>query len=170
MTDDPNKPRPGADADLEREIRAERKFSLAEAIGRMAGPGAMKGVSPVTREQQAVGAIREYLDHNLADPAGVLAGVLLNQVEGSERLLASLDRPLAALAGHVRQVLGSEFALKELVREADAEWGRVFGERPRFDRDGCPPAPDDPYTHDSVRAALAKLAGGLEAAGGGAPA
>jgi hypothetical protein len=36
-----------ADADLQREIRAERKFTLAEAIGRMAGPGMMKGVSPV---------------------------------------------------------------------------------------------------------------------------
>ena len=49
------------------------------------------------------------------------------------------------------------------VRETDAEWGRVFGERPRFERDGCPPAPDDPYTLESVRAALAALAGGLPA-------
>ncbi len=31
-----------ADAELEREIRNARKFTLAEAIGRMAGPGAMK--------------------------------------------------------------------------------------------------------------------------------
>jgi hypothetical protein len=36
-----------ADAELEREIRKGRKFTLEEAIGRRAGPGAMKGVSPV---------------------------------------------------------------------------------------------------------------------------
>src|SRR4051812_46239252 len=44
MNDDPPKRRSKADADLEREIRADRTFSLEEAIGRMAGPGAMKGV------------------------------------------------------------------------------------------------------------------------------
>ena len=44
-----------ADAELEREIRKGRKVTLAEAIGWMAGPGAMKGVSPVARQQQAAG-------------------------------------------------------------------------------------------------------------------
>ena len=38
MTDD--KQRSKADAELEREIREGRKFTLAEAIGRLAGPGA----------------------------------------------------------------------------------------------------------------------------------
>ncbi len=42
-----------ADAELEREIRKGRKFTLEEAIGRLAGPGAMKGESPVARMQQA---------------------------------------------------------------------------------------------------------------------
>jgi hypothetical protein len=32
-----------ADANLQREIRAGRKFTLSEAIGRSAGPGMMKG-------------------------------------------------------------------------------------------------------------------------------
>ena len=62
-----------------------------------------------------------------------------------------------------REVLGSEYGLKELVREADVEWGRVFGERPRFETDGCPAAPDDPYTAESVRTALTQLVGGLTA-------
>jgi len=155
----------GADAELEREIRAGRKFTITDAIGRLAGPGMMKGVSPVAPEQQAVAEVQEYLGRHLADSGGVLAGVLLRQVAGSELLLTSFDRPLAALAGCVRQILGSECRLKELVREADVEWGRVFGERPRFEKDGCPPAPDDPYTLESVRAALTRLAGGLTAAG-----
>jgi hypothetical protein len=53
MSNNKDKQRSEADAELEREIRKERKFTLAEAIGRLAGPGAMKGESPVTRMQQA---------------------------------------------------------------------------------------------------------------------
>jgi hypothetical protein len=163
MTGDDPKPPTEADAELEREVRAERKFTLSEAIGRLAGPGMMKGVSPVTRMEQAVAEIQEYLDRHLADAAGVLSGVLLRQVRESELFLNAFDRPLVALAGYVRQVLGSEYGLRELAREADVEWGRVFGERPRFETDGSP-APDDPYTLESVRAALTQLAGGLPAA------
>ena len=61
MSDDPQPDKTQADADLERAVRAERKFSLAEAIGRMAGPGAMKGASPVTRKRQAEAELQEYL-------------------------------------------------------------------------------------------------------------
>lgn len=150
-----------ADAELEREIRAGRKFSLAEAIGRMAGPGMMKGVSPVSRKQQAEAAIQEYLGRHLADPAGMLPGILLRQVGECELLLDNLDLPLVALAGYVRRILGSEYLLKELVREADAEWGRAFGERPHFEQEGRPPDPDDPYTSASVHTALSELIGKL---------
>ena len=38
MGDNQNKQRSEADAELEREIRQGRKFTLAEAIGRLAGP------------------------------------------------------------------------------------------------------------------------------------
>jgi hypothetical protein len=51
MGDKDDKPCSEADAELEREIRKDRKFTLAEAIGRLAGPGAMKGESPVARMQ-----------------------------------------------------------------------------------------------------------------------
>jgi len=165
MSNDPPE-RPGAaDADLEREIRAERKFSLAEAIGRLAGPGMMKGVSPVPRKQQAEAAIQEYLGQHLMDTGGVLRGVLLRQVRESQLLLDNLDLPLAALAGYIRLVLGSDYLLKELVREADVEWGRTFGERPHFEQEGRPPHPDDPYTVESVRTALSQLVGMLTAGG-----
>jgi hypothetical protein len=50
-----------------------------------------------------------------------------------------------------------------VVREADVEWGRVFGERPFFEQEGRPPHPDDPYTLESVRAELTRLAEGLAA-------
>ena len=157
MSDNQNKQPSASDAELEREIRQGREFTLEEAIGRMAGPGAMKGVSPITRLQQAVAEIQEYLDRHLVDAAGALSVALLRQVKESDLLLKSFEQPLVALAGYVRHVLGSEYALKELVREADVEWGRVFDERPYFDRDGCPPEAGDPYSLESVRAALVQL-------------
>ena len=58
-----------ADAELQREIRAEREFTLAEAIGRLAGPGSMKGASPVSGKEQAVAEIQEYLNIHLGSTA-----------------------------------------------------------------------------------------------------
>jgi hypothetical protein len=150
-----------ADAELRREILAGREFTLADAIGRMAGPGIMKGVSPVSGLEQAVAVIQEYLSCHLVDAAGILPGVLLREVRDSELLLNGFDQPLVALAGHVRHVLDSEYRLKELVREADVDWGHMYDERPFFEKEGCPPAPDDPYTLESVRTALTQLAKGL---------
>lgn len=157
MSDDQPERPAEADAELQREIRAERKFTLAEAIGRLAGPGMMKGVSPVSPQEQAVARIQDYLNRNLSDREGALSGVLLRQVSGSESLLHDFDRPLVVLADYVRRVIDSEFLLKELVREADMEWGRIFGERPHFEREGSQPHADDPYTIESVRGALSEL-------------
>lgn len=157
MGDDQPKRRTEADDRLEQEIRAGRKFSLAEAIGRLAGPGAMKGESPITRKEQAEAQLEGYLDRHLTDAAGALRAVLLRQVCESELLDEHLDQPLAALAAHVRRVLDSDYVLQELVRESDVEWGRVFGERPYFQKEGIPPHADDPYTIDSARAALLQL-------------
>jgi hypothetical protein len=148
------------DANLEREIRAERKFTLAEAIGRIAGPGMMKGVSPVSGMQQAVAEIQSYLSRH---SGGDLPWVFLRHVKESELLLHGFRQPLVVLADCVQKVLDSEYLLKELVRQADVEWGREFGERPYFENDGCPPHPDDPHTVESVRTALTQLARALAA-------
>jgi len=158
MSDDPPPDKTQADADLERAVRAERKFSLAEAIGRMAGPGAMKGASPVTRKREAEAELQEYLARHLDDSGGVLRGLVLRLVSESDLLLEHLGQPLVALARCVERALGSDYLLKELVREADTEWGRATGERPFFEVEGQPPHPDDPYTTESVRAALGRLA------------
>src|SRR6187455_1118028 len=98
MSDEKPKRTSEADAELERQIRAERKFSLTEAIGRMAGPGAMKGVSPIDRKQQAVAEIQNYVGRHLSDSAGVLSGILLRNVAESEVLLKGFEKPLVALA------------------------------------------------------------------------
>jgi hypothetical protein len=157
MSDDRPKELSKADADLEREIREGRKFSLAEAIGRLAGPGMMKGVSPATRKQQAEAEIETYLDRNLVSPAGALSVVLLRHVKESDLLLNNLDQPLVVLASYIQRVLDSDYNLQELVRECDVEWGSAYGERPHFQKEGSPPDQDDPYTLESVRVTLSQL-------------
>jgi hypothetical protein len=157
MTDNKDKQRSETDAELEREIRKGRKFTAAEAIGRMAGPGAMKGVSPVTRMQQAAVEIENWLRYHMSAGNGELQVVLLRHIKESEFLLRNYDQPLSVLAAVCQRVLDSDNLLKELVREADVEWGRLQGERPYFETEGVPTHPDDPYTYESVHKTLVRL-------------
>ena len=130
---------------------------------RLAGPGMMKGESPVTRKQQAEAKIGGYLRRRLYDSSGALPRVLFRNVKNSDLLLANLDQPLVVFAHYVQQVLDSEYLLAEVVREADVEWGRLLGERPHFEKEGSPPHADDPYTIDSVRVTLSQLIARLAA-------
>jgi hypothetical protein len=157
ITGDEKKQPSEADAELEREIRKDRKFSLQEAIGRMAGPGAMKGESPIDRREQAAVEIENWLRHNMPPGNGELEVVLFRRIKESDILLENYDKPLQGLSLFCKQILASDYGLRELVRDADVEWGRVFGERPYFDQEGSPPAPDDPYTIASVREAITSL-------------
>src|SRR4051794_27349746 len=100
MSDNQDRQRSESDAELEREIRQGRKLTLAEAIGRLAGPGAMKGESPVARMQQAAVEIEYWLRGHLADAVGALQVVLHRHIKGSELLLNNIDRPLVVLAGY----------------------------------------------------------------------
>lgn len=156
MSDEPKKQRSDADAKLEQEIRNERKFTLTEAIGRMAGPGAMKGESPIVRLQQAAVEIELWLTSHLADGGG-LQIVLLRGVRESKLLLDNLDQPLVVLGHYCERILGSDYRLEELVRNADIEWSRIFGERPYFEKKGSPANAADPYTVESVRKTLTGL-------------
>src|SRR4051812_49092866 len=157
MSNNEDTQRSEADAELEREIRKGRKFTLEEAVGRLAGPGAMKGESPVARMQQADAEIGAWLGGHLDDVGGALRVVMRRHIQGSDLLLDNFDQPLAALAGYCRRVVDSDYLLGELVRDADIEWGRAMGERPHFEKEGFPRHPDDPYTAESVRSALSGL-------------
>jgi hypothetical protein len=167
MGDDPDKQRSEADTDLEREIRQGRKFTAQEALGRMIGPGAMKGGSAVSRVQSAEAAIETWLRSNLRDSSGALQALLPRLLKGSMLLLNNLDQPLLALAEYCERILASNDRLEELVRLADVEWGRRMGERPHFNKAGSLPDPDDPYTNDSVRTALDELLTQISKTSGG---
>ncbi len=146
------------DAELERKIRGDRKFSLEEAIGRMAGGDLMKGASPVTRKRQAELAIKLYLEQHLTDAEGVLLPVMLRRIRESETLLKSgYDEPLKAFARFCERLLGSEELLRRFVQDVDAEWGRIYAELPHLEQVGRPPDEDDPYTFASVRGKLSRL-------------
>jgi hypothetical protein len=164
MSDNQDSQRSEADAGLEREIREGRKFTLEEAIARLAGPGSMKGESPVARMHQAEIEIETWLRTHLTDPSGALEIVVGRHVKGSELLLNNYEQPLIVLAGCCQRILDSEYLLEELVRDADIEWGRVLGERPYFESKGGSRHPDDPYTVESVRNTLTGLIQQLAAA------
>lgn len=152
--DDKHDSQAEADAALEREIRLGRKFNAVDALARIAGPGALKGASPVSPVMQAETEVGTWLGSNLPDTEGALRAVLHRHLKGSELLLANLEQPLVAIAGYLRKLLSADNLLRDIVSEADVEWGRAMDERPHFERDGMPPHPDDPYTLESVRAAL----------------
>jgi hypothetical protein len=154
MTDDRDQLPSEVNSDVEREIREGRKFTPEEVLARMAGPGAMKGASPVSPVLQAETEIGNWLRSNLPDTSGALQMLLQRNLKGSALLLDNVDRPLAALAGYCKQVLASDSLLTELVRQADVEWGRRMDERPYFERAGAPAHPEDPYTVASVRRML----------------
>jgi hypothetical protein len=143
-------------AAIEREARANRKFSLNEAIGQLAGGEFTKGGTPITRKRQAELELDEYLRRHLVDSGGVLKNVLSRHL-GESLLNRGYHQPLVALAEYVQRMLASAQLLEEFVREADAEWGRVHGERPYFQIPGRTPHRDDPYTIDAVRLALFQL-------------
>ena len=146
------------DAELEREIRQERKFSIEEAIARRAGKDLMKGASPVTLQRQAALAIENFLDRQLIDSEGALREVLLRQARESEVLFKmNYEQPLVALAQFIESVLNSEGRLQNFVLEVDAYWGRMYYERPHFQKPGMEADADDPYTFSSVRTELTRL-------------
>lgn len=158
MSDEQDSQRSQAEASLEQEIRQTRKFTPQEAMARMAGPGAMKGASPVSPVKQAEVAIANWLKSQVPDSTGVLQIVLHRHLQGSPLLLENVDQPLVALDGFCRRLLESDPLLEEVVREADVEWGRRMDERPHFDRAGSPAHADDPYTLRSVRKTLEEIA------------
>lgn len=142
---------------MESRIRRERKYSLAEAVGREAS-GSLSGASPVARAEQILLEIEHLLEVGLPDPAGSLSLTIMARLEHDLPLLGRhFENPVGALVEFLTETLGAESLLEALVRDTDARWGRDYQERPHFERDGQPPHPDDPYTNAQVRALLVDL-------------
>jgi len=153
---DSKKPESGSES-TESRIRRDRKFTLAEAVGREAA-GSMSGASPVARAEQVLLEIEHTLESLLKDSAGSLKRTILVRLKTDPPLLARhYDQPVGALEEFLGATLGSDSLLTSLVRDTDARWGRDYGERPHFEVEGNPPHPDDPYTRAGVRNLLQDL-------------
>src|SRR4051794_31536519 len=112
MDDHQKKQRTEQEAEIEREIRDKRKFSLAEAIGRLAGPGAMKGTSPVPLKEQAAHQVENWLNCHLPGNQMELQLVLLRDFRCSELLLHNFEQPFVVLAAYCQQIIDSEYLLQ----------------------------------------------------------
>lgn len=143
---------------IEREIRSRRKADLAAALAGRDGGGHLKGASPTPVLQRAVMEIEQWLDANLRDHEGALASVILRRLTAQpESLAEGLGAPAVTVGAWLDRILAQPAAVGDLVREADMEWGRLYDERPRFEKPGEAPHPDDPYTVDGVNALLVTL-------------
>ncbi|MEG3639141.1 hypothetical protein [Magnetococcus sp. PR-3] len=148
------------DKEVEKEILSQQKFTMTGAIGRAAGPGVMKGASPVTRQQQTFSQIDAFIRKNCSDLSGSLKSVLVRRAQNNMPILEKhLDQPLSALVQIIQSILDNESTLIEFVRQVDVHWGETFQERPHFQREGQTPHPEDEYTHESVRESLRELLG-----------
>ncbi len=141
----------------ESQIRRDRKFTLAEAVGREAA-GSLSGASPVALADQVLLEIEHLLESRLADSPGSLVRTILARLKLDPPLLARhFDRPVGALVEFLSVTLESDSLLTSLVRDTDARWGRDYAERPHFETEGKPPHPDDPYTRAGVGSLLKDL-------------
>lgn len=154
---------PDPDQSLRREILSERKFSIAEAIGREGGDF-LKGVSPVPPLVQAKLTLQGFVDEHLEDNVGALETSLQAWIAAEDAVIGQhLEHPLEALKRILDHILTTPEQLHELVRRADVCWGEIYDERPYFQRPGEHPHPNDEYTHDSVRSQLLTLQARVEA-------
>lgn len=148
---------------IEREARIGRTFSMADVVGRE-GAGFFHGESPVPMLHRAQAELCQFVREHVRDSSGALHIVLERHVRTSETILGQhLDEPFSALEVIVRTLLDNETWYYELVRQVDAEWGKLMVERPHFQQPGQEPHEDDEYTHDSVRRELESLLDQLHA-------
>jgi len=142
--------------DLQTEIRLERKFSLAEAIGRE-GSGFMKGESAIPRPLRAAAELNRFITTQLREPTGALATTLYAWASNDIRVSRQLDTPLVALAQIIESLLAEPTIFLEFARQVAIAHSRLTGDRPYFQQPGQPAPPDAEHTHQSITQALTAL-------------
>ena len=152
-------------SDLQREIRAGRKFSLGEAIGREGGSFLKGSQEMVPRPLRALAAINGLIDQNLNDPNGALQTCLKRWVKTDIRVGKYLDEPRLALEVIVTSIVQQPQVLYEFARQVAVEWGQLNGERPYFQKPDSEPHPNAAYSHASIQKILTQLLSQLSAGG-----
>lgn len=147
--------------EIQREIRAGRKFSLAEAIGREGG-SFMKGESTIPRPLKAKNEIQQFLNSHINKPTSALATTLFTWVTDDIRVSRQLDTPLIALTQILESMLAEPTTFCEFARQVAIAQSKLTGDRPYFQLLGQPSNPDADYTHTIIKAELSSLLNKLE--------
>ncbi|MEO0647145.1 MAG: hypothetical protein AAFZ17_13465, partial [Cyanobacteria bacterium J06650_10] len=92
------------DQQIQKEIRSEHQFSLAEAIGRESG-SFMKGASAIPRPLRAKTEIKQFITTHTHKSTGALATSLYSWAETDIRVSRQLDTPLIALTQIIKSLL-----------------------------------------------------------------
>ncbi|MCW7753921.1 hypothetical protein OOT00_07980 [Desulfobotulus sp. H1] len=163
MSTEKEEKRKKQDTILQQEIRNNRKFSMAEAIGREGGHF-MKGHNPVPAIDRLVAKLNDFIRDHTRDTSRVLISVLQEKVKNNSLSLSEQsEKPFTFLHGLIRSYLDYPERLYELTRQADIKWGQINNEKPYFQKPGDPPHPEDEYSHESVAARLTDLLETMEA-------
>ncbi len=147
---------PDSQKEIQREIRAGRQFSIAEAIAREGG-SFMKGESTIPRPLRAIAEIKQFLGTHLNEPAGALCTTLHSWASGDIRLSRQLDTPLIALAQIITSILAEPTTFEEFARQVAIAHSQITGDRPQFQQPGQPPDPAAAHTHQSIQTELSAL-------------
>jgi hypothetical protein len=137
---------------LQYEIRAQRKFSLAEAIGREGG-SFMKGESLIPRPLRATTAINQFIVAHLKDPTSALSVTLQAWAKDDIRLARQLDSPLVALTQIIEGILNEPTTLGEFARQVAIAHSQLTGDQAIFAKD---------TTHEPIKADLLVLLAQLQ--------
>ncbi|MGB3766624.1 MAG: hypothetical protein WA947_08690 [Phormidesmis sp.] len=151
-----------SDQSLVREIRTQRKFTLAEAIGRE-GSNFMKGESAIPRPLRATAAINQFITTHLPSPSGPVSTVLQSWAKEDVRVSRHLDAPLIALSQIIKSLLNEPTTFQEFFRQLAIAQSKLTGDRPHFQPPNHPPHPDAVHSHESVTQQLADLLQKLQA-------
>ncbi|MDY0162167.1 hypothetical protein [Desulfobotulus sp.] len=144
-------------ARLQREVRSQRKFTLAEAIGREGG-NFMKGHNPIPALDQIIAKLQVFLENHLQDSSRILLSVLQKTLKENDLQIAQhMESPFEYLHMFIGSHIETPALLHELTRQVDLKWGQIHNEKPFFQKPGEPPHPEDPYSHESVEQKLREL-------------
>ena len=148
---------------IEQEIRAQRKFTLAEAIGREGG-SFMKGESAIPRPLRAIAQINQFIAASLPNSTSALSTALQSWAKEDIRVSRHLDTPLVALSEIIESLIDEPTTFQEFFRQVAIAHSHLTGDRPHFQAPNQSPHPNSQYSHKSVKHQLAALLKKIEEA------
>ena len=141
---------------LVNEICSQRKFTLAEAIGREGG-NFMKGESAIPRPLRATAEINQFVTTYLPNPSGPVSTILQSWAKEDIRVSRHLDTPLTALSLILESLLNEPTTFQEFFRQVAIAQSQLTGDRPHFQPPNQLPHPDAAHSHKSVKQQLSNL-------------